>query len=270
MEQVLLAHAYLLDYSVRDGRGKTVLHHLAWSSRTSRETFERVSARSGRINSIVDGEQRSVLHYATQRGNLAVVEYILTRLDLNVNVKDKIGRTPLHYAIESSRAPMTIGLLVSNGADVSAQDDKGWSALHLAAHRDKEAAVRALVNAGLSSELLMEDYCGQTPIQLAEKKEAQKVLPILNHAIDLRQRAWRASNLNSSFENDALKMKLDLEDSLEDIEKKKLYFPMLRRYMYELLSERIVLAGVKPLREALRLFSCAVLLCGIWLIIHGK
>ena len=74
MEQVLLAHACLPDYSVRDGRGKMLLHHLAWSSRTSRATFERVSERSGRIHNIVDGEQKSVLHHAAQRGNVAIVD----------------------------------------------------------------------------------------------------------------------------------------------------------------------------------------------------
>ncbi len=249
MEQVLLAHAYLLDYSVRDGRGKTLLHHLAWSSRTSRETFERVSARSGRINSIVDGEQRSVLHYAAQRGNIAVVGYILAHLGLNINLKDRVGRTPLHYAIESSRAPMTIGLLLSNGADFRAQDDKGWSALRLAVNRDRKPAIRAFVDAGLSSELLMEDYCGQTN-------------PTVNHAIDLRRTAWQAGDLP--------KIRLDPEDLLEYARTNKLNFSMLRRHMYELRSERIVLAVVKHIRKALRLFSFAILLCGIWLIIRGK
>ena len=267
MKQVLLAHAYLLDYSVRDGRGKTLLHHLAWSSKTSREIFEGVSARSGHTNNILDGEQRSVLHHAAQRGNIAVVEYILAHLDLNVNSKDKVGRTPLHYAIESSRASTTIGLLVSNGAEISAQDDKGWSALHLAANRDKEAAVQAFVDTGLSSELLMEDYCGQTPIQIAEKKKAQNVLPMLSRATELRLREWRVSNLDSGLGKAAPKTEINLE---EYIEKKKANFPILRRYISERLSQRTVLAAMKALRKALRLFSCAVLLCGIWLIFCGK
>ena len=38
------------------------------SRRTSCQTFERVSGRSGRLNSVVDGEPRSVLHIAAQRG----------------------------------------------------------------------------------------------------------------------------------------------------------------------------------------------------------
>ena len=181
MEQVLLAHAYLLDYSICDSRGKTVLHHLAWSSRTSRQTFERVSARSSHLNSVVDGEQRSVLHLAAQRGNIAVLEYILTHLDLDINIMDKIGRTPLHHAIESSRAPRTIELLISHGADISAKDGEGWSAVDLAAKRHKKAAVQALGDAGLSSKPLVKDDSRQTPVQVAGKNEAQIVDPVLTH-----------------------------------------------------------------------------------------
>ena len=181
MEQVLLAHAYLLDYSICDGRGKTLLHHLAWSSRTSRQTFERVSARSSCLNSLVDGEQRSVLHLAAQRGNIAVLEYMLTYLDLGINIRDRIGRSPLHYAIESSRAPRTIELLISHGADISAKDDEGWSALDLAAKGHKEGAVQALGNPGLSSKPLVKEDSRQIPTQVSEKKEVQLVDPVMTH-----------------------------------------------------------------------------------------
>ena len=185
MEQLLLAHASLLDYSIRDSRGKTLLHHLAWSSRTSCQTFERVSARSSsRLNSVVvvDGEQRSVLHLAAQRGNVAVLEYILTHLvDLDINMRDGIGRTPLHHAIESSRAPRTIELLTSLGADINAIDNEGCSAMDLAAKRYKEAAVQALGDPGLSSKPSVKDDSRQSPVQVAEENEAQIVISGLTH-----------------------------------------------------------------------------------------
>lgn len=270
VDRVLLTHAYLLDYSVRDDGGKTLLHHLAWSSRTSRETFERVSARSGRMNCIVDGEQRSVLHQAAQRGNVAVVEYILTNLDLNINIKDKIGRTPLHYAIESSRAPETIELLVSNGADTSAQDHGGWSAFHVAAKRGKKPALRALVDAGLSSGLLTDDHRGQTRTQNAQKNEVQNALPALIRVIKLCWRDWRMSNLVSSFGKAVSKVEMDLEGSLEDTEEKNQYFPTLRRNLYELLSRQSAPIVVESPHKALRMFSYAILLYGVWLVVHGK
>ena len=93
-----------------------------------------------------------MLHLAAQRGNIAVLEYILTHLDLNINIKDKIGRTPLHHAIESSRGLKTIVLLISHDADFSAKDDSR-----------------------------------QTPNQVAEKNEAQIVESGLTHQHQIRQ-----------------------------------------------------------------------------------
>ena len=265
MEQVLLAHAYLLDYSVRDGRGKTLLHHLAWSSRTSRATFRRVSERSGRTNNVVDGEQRSVLHHAAQRGNIEIVDYILVRRDSNINIKDKSGRTPLHYAIESSRSSAVIEILASNGADINAKDDGGWTALHLAAQRDKGAAVRALLGTGLSNEVLMDGCCGQNSLETAEKNEACHVLPNMTQAINMRPKGWPVSEQGSSSGNEAPKTALDIQDSLEVIRWKEWYFIWVRRYVFGPVLQQMTPAGVKSLHKALVMFSCAVWLCGIWL-----
>ena len=215
-----------------------------------------------------------MLRLAAQRGNIAVVEYILEHLDLNINIKDETGRTPLHYAIESSRAAATIQLLVSKGADISAQDYEGWSALHLATDLDKDAAIRALKGAGPSSGLPTEDHCGQKPIQQAKKNEAQNVIPVLSQAIALRLRGWLMSSLNPSFGKAAPKMEYVLDDPSEDIEKKKkkkLSLLMLRGYLDELQQhQQIVLAGIEPFRRALRISLCAVVLYGIGLIIYGK
>lgn len=261
---MFLIHADLIDYSVRDECGKTLLHHLVWSSRTSRETFERVSARSGRMNFIVDKDQRSLLHQAAQRGNLAVLKSILTHLDLNVNKKDKIGRTPVHYAIESSRAHETIELLVSNGADTSAQDHRGYSVLYMATERGKKPAFRALGHAGLSSELSMEDYPGRTRVQEARKNEAQNAPPALTRMIKLQWRDWRASNLISSFG------KAVSEGSLEDTEGKNQYLPTFRTVLHELLSRQSTPTVVELPRKALIWLPYAVLLYGVWLAVHGK
>lgn len=270
VERVLLIHADLIDYSVRDDCGKTLLHHLVWSSRTSRETFERVSARSGRMNGIVDKEQRSLLHQAAQRGNLAVLESILTHLDLNINTKDRLGRTPLHYAIESSRAQETIELLVFNGADTSAQDHGGWSVLCMAAKRGIKLPIRALGHAGLSSELSTEDCRGQTRVQEARKNEAQNAPPALTRITKLQWRDWRVSNLTSSFGKAVAVVDMDIKSSLEDTEKKNQYSPTFRTTLHERLSRQSTRIVFELPRKALRMLPFAVLLYAIWLAVHGK
>ena len=98
-----------------------------------------------------------------------------------LNLQNTHKSTRLHHVIEGSRAPRTIVLLISHGADISAKDDEGWSALDLAAKRHKEAAVQALGDAGLLSKPLVKDDTRQTPIQVAEKNEAQIVDAVLTH-----------------------------------------------------------------------------------------
>lgn len=50
LEQIFLVHSCLLDFTVCDKRGKSLLHHLAWSSKTSLRIFKEASIRSGSIN----------------------------------------------------------------------------------------------------------------------------------------------------------------------------------------------------------------------------
>ena len=220
----------------------------------------------------LDGEQKSVLHHAAQRGNIAVVDYLLAHRDLNINAKDNTGRTPLHCAIESSRSSAVIELLASHGADINARDDGGRSALDLAAQRNKEAAVRALVRTGVSNEVSMEGYPGQSCRQAAMKMEARDVLPALTHAIDLRRRGWPLSDQGSRSSEEAPKRDIDFQGSREDIGWKERYFTLLLRCLSGLLSyQRITTAGVGPLRQGLMMASCAVLLGAIWLIsVWGK
>lgn len=262
IEQVLLIHAYLFDYTVCDGSGKTLLHHLAWSSKTSRELFEQVNARSGCMNRIVDKDQRSLLHQAAQRGNLAILKYILTNLNVNINVKDKIGRTPLHYAIESSRAQETIELLISNGANTSAQDYEGSSALRLAEKRGKKLAIRAF---GLSNEFSTKNHRAQIRLQKVQKhSKIQKTLSVLT-PINLHWRDWWVSDMIPGFGNEVLKKEMDLEGPLKDIEKKESDFPASLVALKKLLSRQIASSMATMPCKTLKLLSYVVLLYGIWL-----
>ena len=261
MEQVLLTDAHTLDYSIRDHRGKTLLHHLAWSSMTPQETFQRVSVRSGRLKSTVDWEQRSVLHLAVQRGNVAVVEYVIAHLDLNINTKDKNGRTPLHHAVESSRAAKTIELLISNGADMNARDNKGMSALNIAVRRDKETAIQALMDAEPSREILMDESCVHAPIEITEKKQTQSVLQVLRHAVELHH-----NHLRLHFTKATVKAEIYLKDSL--FGRGKNTSAISSKIVYGMLSSHFLSAAVKLLGGNLIMISFVILVCKTWSAYH--
>lgn len=273
VERVLLIHADLPDYSIRDDCGKTVLHHLVWSSTTSRKTFERVSTRSERMKKMLDREHKSLLHHAAQRGNLAILESILAQSGQNVNIKDKFGRTPLHYAIESSRAQKTIELLVSNGADTSARDYGGLSALDIAAQRGKKPAIWALKPARKSRELSTETagYCEQTHVQAGRKSGAQNALQVMTSMIKLQRRDWRVNNLTSGFGTAVSVVDMDIEGLSKAMDKKdQQHLSLYGSPLSEQLSRLFTPIIFEVPRKASKVFLHIILLYGIWLLVHAK
>ena len=168
VDQVLRCHGELLDLAARDSRGMTLLHYLAWSSKTPCETFKKYHKQSRFDIMTVDNEGRSVLHFASQRGNRRIIEYLFrASLDVDVNGKDRKGKTALHYAIENKRACDTIEVLISQGAKLQAKNHQGRSALHIAAKLNNLAAIKALMGAGMADELHVADFYGMTSVQIA-------------------------------------------------------------------------------------------------------
>lgn len=156
----------------------TLLHYLAWSSKTPSETFEKYHKLSNFDIRTVEKEGRSVLHFAAQRGNRRIIEYLF-RAGVEIDGKDHKGKTALHYAIENKRACGTIEILLSHGANLRAKDHQGRSALHLAAKLNNLAAIEALLTAGMADDLHIADYNGMTPVQLASTNRATASLAFL-------------------------------------------------------------------------------------------
>ena len=179
-EQILRCHGDLLDVSARDHRGMSLLHYLAWSSKTSVETFRIYHERSSLDIKTVDAEGRSMLHLAAQRGNVPVVQYLSRAAkDFNINHSDCRGRTVLHYGVESKRAYHTITALISRGVNIWARDCHERSALHHAAKLGNLPAVKVLLACGMADELRVADCFGMKPLKIAAHHKAQPVVTFL-------------------------------------------------------------------------------------------
>ena len=195
LERTLQCHGTLIDVSTRDHRGMRILHYLAWSSKTSRETFSKYYEISNLAFTAVDEDGRSVLHLAAQRGNVSIIEYILNTTKVTmINQRDQEGRSALHYAVENKRAPATIALLVSHGADVHARDSEGHSALYHAAKLNRLAAIHDLTSLGMAHGRPATDpsfmHPGEYPVQRNTRAvsgvlESKKCVP----------REWRSTAL---------------------------------------------------------------------------
>ncbi|KAG8530277.1 uncharacterized protein KY384_004778 [Bacidia gigantensis] len=181
VEKIWHYYGGFIDECACDRRGLTLLHYLAWSSNTPLETFNRVYKHNVSNLNVVDVTGRSILHLACQRGNVALVNYILDAAEHPVlDARDSEGRPALHYAVENKRAPETVESLVEHGSDLRARDSLNRSALHHAAIWDRLPVVKTLLSFDeMKDELHRPDCYGMTPLDIAVRYKSDTVLALL-------------------------------------------------------------------------------------------
>jgi ankyrin repeat protein len=181
VKKILLYHGDEINEASADSQGMTLLHFVAWSSKSDSEIFKRCMERTGGATSIWlnDNERRSILHFAAQRGNAAILQCVLSLCQqLDVTHKDQSGRTTLHYAVESKRSAV-IDIICAHGGAIRGTDDRGRTVLHHAALRGNLVAVEKLIELGAANDMYSEDKDGKTPTQLASQRGATTVVEYL-------------------------------------------------------------------------------------------
>lgn len=163
-----------------DKYGMSVLHYIAWSSKSGPEHLLPYVRKDDVIPFISrDSDGRSILHFAAQRGNLAILRFICDIPGgVAVTGKDIRGQTPLHYAVQSKRVD-AIDILVNRGASIFDVDSMGRTVLHCAAKRNNVAAVTRLLELGANKNLFSLDKTGRTPLTLAYHHKASAVVQYL-------------------------------------------------------------------------------------------
>jgi ankyrin repeat protein len=170
-----------IDPWMQDKGGMTVLHWVAWSRRSTLNLLPQSHQNINGLSclEIKDGEGKSMLHYAVQRGNLDLITFFLASpYAMAMSMADFSGLSLLHYATESSQVDI-IDLLLDANCELDAADAKGRTVLHHAAARDNILAVRRLIQLGASHQLACEDCDGRTPLELARYREAKSVAEYL-------------------------------------------------------------------------------------------
>jgi len=96
------------------------------------------------------------LHLAAANGYKGLVEFLLTT-KAEVNAKDNAGSTPLHQAAtaEGEHTDL-VEVLLAHKADVNAADKHGLTPLHYATLANNRGVVKALLDHGAKSRLLVE------------------------------------------------------------------------------------------------------------------
>jgi ankyrin repeat protein len=180
VHQMLLYHGETIENEARDSRGMTPLHFVTWSSKSTVDMVRRLVERGNLTDTMLkDNEGRSVLHFAAQRGNTAVVEYLIgLGPHVDVRCRDRRRRTVLHYAVENKRTEI-IAKIIRQGADIHARDFQGRTVLHHAAWRGNLEATKCLLELGAVEDLPSQDVGGRTPLDVAAEQRAEPVANFL-------------------------------------------------------------------------------------------
>jgi len=112
---------------------------------------------------IRDGDGRTPLHHAAQSGNMALCNLLL-ELGADVNESNVGGHIPLHFAAFSGHCEAIIALLEA-GAGIDHQGLDGSVPLHFACGQGQLEAVRLLVAKGAN--LKVTNFSGHLPLHWA-------------------------------------------------------------------------------------------------------
>lgn len=178
--RIILCHRDTIEDEIRDSQGMTLPHFLAWSSKSRPEHLEPYLRKERSGFMARDNQGRSILHFAAQRGNTLILEYLFQlQSGMDARHQDDRGRTLLHYAVESRRIE-TIDMMISRNADIRATDNNGRTVLHHAAMCGNLAAVKRIIELGGEEDLGSTDGDGRTPLQLAFSRGAMGVTEYLD------------------------------------------------------------------------------------------
>jgi ankyrin repeat protein len=129
---------------------------------------------------IKDDLGRTPLHYAASSDNLSVVS-LLIESGAELDAQDNDGQTPLYMALTEGYYYETVWTLLDNGASVELENANGETALHLAVRNDYwENLVEVLVEKEVNIDA--KNNQGETPLLVAIKWK--NLVSILEYLID--------------------------------------------------------------------------------------
>ena len=119
---------------------------------------------------------RTPLHIAAEKGNIDVAMFLIEN-GANVNVADANGNTPLVFIINKTGNLKITERLLEKGASVNAQNRTGETALMYAAWHGHSAIVQLLLEN--RADVALKNRKGNTALTLAESKGHQEIVEML-------------------------------------------------------------------------------------------
>lgn len=129
----------------------------------------------------------SALSLAASSNNVQAAQMLTTcSHEIDINIKDRKGKTPLHYAMSKCEMEM-ITILLDAGADPNAPDKDGVSPFMLSCKTNSVPIFQSLIAAGANVNSV--DARGRTPaIWCCRQGSSDKLEVILRQEVDLNAR----------------------------------------------------------------------------------
>jgi ankyrin repeat protein len=166
------------DIKSKDNIGQTPL---LWAAKNGHEAIVKLLLEKGANvepkDKIIDW---TPLSRAAQKGYEAIiVKLLLATEGIDVDLKDKYGRTPLLWAAANGHEAVVKLLLATEGIDVDLKDKYGRTPLSWAAANGHKAIIKLLLPKGNAR---TEDTVGRTPLSFAAKNGHDAVaMALLRH-----------------------------------------------------------------------------------------
>ena len=188
--KLLLEHGAAFEVSDRGGRRPVHFACMSGSLGCLQALVEK-----GATMKKFDSSGKSILHYASVCKNPSLLEFVLKRNQINVNLRDTYGRSPLHDACFES-IPRNVSLLIDKGVNLTQKDSTGGYPLHSACKhgirvpQDADTCVKILLNCSeVSDNINSLDIRGKTPLHyvcsLARDKRVDTVKTLIQYGVDI-------------------------------------------------------------------------------------
>jgi ankyrin repeat protein len=180
-----------IDLWTQDSQGMTSMHYFCWSSRAPADLVSRIQYEEHQFLTsqrpscfeLKDASGRSMLHFATQRGNLELMKLLLRHPRAQKLMEpDYYGRSLLHYAVETSQVG-AIDMLLGHNLNLDVRDKEARTLLHHAAMKNSLEAVKHLLHLGVREQVKARDISNRTPLELALAYKSQKVVEYFRHSL---------------------------------------------------------------------------------------
>jgi ankyrin repeat protein len=111
-----------------------------------------------------DDDGRTLLHMASEKGNLEHINWVLNNATIDVNSADNNGETPVMWAVDEGHID-AVKLLSGRGADLSGTNN-GWTLLHFASREGNLEHINWLFD-NATIDVNSTNSTGRTPLSIA-------------------------------------------------------------------------------------------------------